>query len=161
MLASKVRSGPYLTGLYCFSVHDLLTPVDYVDSSRYDREVEEVLAAGWLPVCRADQLDGMGDRIAITLLGRPLVVVRDQDELRVLGNVCAHRGEEIARGHIVESENECALTVIALLDRSGYLACSRHLVSTVEGPATHMQLQCASHRVTRPAHLESCKQING
>ena len=69
-----------------------LVPRDYVDPERYASEVESVLAASWLPVCRADQLDRSGARIAVTLAGRPVVVVRDGDEIHVLANVCAHRG---------------------------------------------------------------------
>ncbi len=77
------------------AVDDLLahlTPADYVSAERYEREVEDVLVAGWLPLCRVDQLARSGDRIAITLLGRPLVAIRDGGAVRVLGNVCAHRG---------------------------------------------------------------------
>ena len=69
-----------------------LVPRDYTDPDRYAREVDAVLAAHWLPVCRADQLDRSGTRIAITLAGRPVVAVRDGDDIRVLANVCAHRG---------------------------------------------------------------------
>jgi len=69
-----------------------LVPRDYVDLAVYAREVESVFAANWLPVCRADQLDRPGARIAVTLAGRPVVAVRDGETVRVLGNVCAHRG---------------------------------------------------------------------
>jgi phenylpropionate dioxygenase-like ring-hydroxylating dioxygenase large terminal subunit len=69
-----------------------LVPRDYVDRERYAREVDTVLAAHWLPVCRADQLERSGSRIAITIAGRPVVAVRDGDEIGVLANVCAHRG---------------------------------------------------------------------
>jgi phenylpropionate dioxygenase-like ring-hydroxylating dioxygenase large terminal subunit len=72
-----------------------LTPRDYVDPEVYAREAELVLAAGWLPVCRADQLGLPGSRIATTLVGRPVVAVRDGDVIRVLANVCAHRGSQI------------------------------------------------------------------
>lgn len=74
------------------SVTPSLVPRDYVDPGFYAREVESVLAANWLPVCRADQLDRPGARIAVTIAGRPVVAVRDGDSVRVLANVCAHRG---------------------------------------------------------------------
>jgi phenylpropionate dioxygenase-like ring-hydroxylating dioxygenase large terminal subunit len=74
----------------------LLSPRDYVDVAAYDREVERVLGTAWLPMCRADQVPAAGDRIAVTLLGRPLVCVRDgSGHLRVLANVCAHRGSTV------------------------------------------------------------------
>ena len=69
-----------------------LVPRDYVDPAVYAREVESVLAASWLPVCRVDQLERSGSRMAVTLAGRPVVAVRDRDSVRVLANVCAHRG---------------------------------------------------------------------
>ena len=72
-----------------------LTPNDYVDPEVYEREVESVLAAGWLPVCRVDQLDAPGARVALTLVGRPVVAVKDGEAIRVLANVCAHRGSTI------------------------------------------------------------------
>ncbi len=72
-----------------------VTPADYVCPERYTREVDDVLASGWLPLCRVDQLARSGDRIALTLVGRPLLAVRDGDAIRVFGNVCAHRGSTL------------------------------------------------------------------
>ena len=69
-----------------------LVPRDYVDPDVYAREVASVLAAQWLPVCRLDQLDRPGARVAVTLAGRPVVAVRDRETVRVFANVCAHRG---------------------------------------------------------------------
>ena len=72
-----------------------LTPNDYVDPDVFALECESVLAGTWLPLCRADQLAEPGARIAMTLVGRPVVAVRDGDAIRVLANVCAHRGSLI------------------------------------------------------------------
>jgi phenylpropionate dioxygenase-like ring-hydroxylating dioxygenase large terminal subunit len=73
-----------------------LSPRDYVDADVFATEAEDVLAASWMPVCRADQLRAAGDRFAVTLAGRPVVAVRDQrGDVRVLANVCAHRGSVI------------------------------------------------------------------
>jgi phenylpropionate dioxygenase-like ring-hydroxylating dioxygenase large terminal subunit len=43
-------------------------------------------------VCRVVQLERTGARVAVTLAGRPVVAVRDRETVRVLANVCAHRG---------------------------------------------------------------------
>ena len=65
----------------------------YTDPGWYDIEVERALRGGWLPACRLDQVANPGDRYAVDLTGRPLVVTRGHDgALRVLGNVCRHRG---------------------------------------------------------------------
>jgi phenylpropionate dioxygenase-like ring-hydroxylating dioxygenase large terminal subunit len=80
-----------------------LQPGDYVDPGVYAQEVDRVLCRSWLPVCRVDQIPSAGDRIALTLAGRPVVAVRDgSGEVRVLANVCAHRGSKLVddgRGH--------------------------------------------------------------
>ena len=74
----------------------MLSPADYVNPTRYEFEVAQILATSWLPVCRADQLRTPGDRFAVTLAGRPLVAVRDPGgEIRVLANVCTHRGSTL------------------------------------------------------------------
>jgi phenylpropionate dioxygenase-like ring-hydroxylating dioxygenase large terminal subunit len=73
-----------------------LAPRDYVDPTVYEHEVRTVLGTSWLPVARVEQVPEPGDRIALDLLGRPLVVVRGADgEVRVLSNVCPHRGSVI------------------------------------------------------------------
>lgn len=72
-----------------------LAPSDYVSAERYAHEVDDVLAANWLPLCRVDQLAQSGERVALTLLGRPVLAVRDGDAIRVFGNVCAHRGSTL------------------------------------------------------------------
>lgn len=90
--------GAASTDAYSGGVSDLqarLTPGDYVSAERYAREVDDVLAAGWLPLCRVDQLAQHGAQFAMTLLGRPLLAVRDGDNVRVFGNVCAHRGSTL------------------------------------------------------------------
>ena len=65
-----------------------LTPADYVDPDVYARECESVLAGSWLPLCRVDQLAEPGAHVAMSLIGRPLVAVRDGEDIRVLANVC-------------------------------------------------------------------------
>ncbi|HSB85900.1 MAG TPA: aromatic ring-hydroxylating dioxygenase subunit alpha, partial [Ilumatobacteraceae bacterium] len=92
-----------------------LTPRDYVDPHVYEREAELVLAANWLPLCRADQLDRPGARLAMTLVGHPVVAVRDGDTIRVLANVCAHRGSQI-----VEDGAESGSTIICPYHRWSY-----------------------------------------
>lgn len=74
----------------------LLDARAYLDDEVYAREVERVLRASWLPVCRADQIASAGDHVALTLLAVPLVAVRGDDgAVRVLGNVCQHRASTI------------------------------------------------------------------
>lgn len=73
-----------------------LQPSDYTDPAVYESEADQVLAGSWLPVCRVEQVRNPGDRMAMSLIGRPVVVVRGDDgSLGVFGNVCPHRGSTI------------------------------------------------------------------
>jgi phenylpropionate dioxygenase-like ring-hydroxylating dioxygenase large terminal subunit len=77
-------------------LHSSLVANDYVDATVYAAEVEHALRAGWLPVCRADQIPNAGDRYAITLCDRPVIAVRTgANDIRVLANVCAHRASRL------------------------------------------------------------------
>jgi phenylpropionate dioxygenase-like ring-hydroxylating dioxygenase large terminal subunit len=70
-----------------------LPPEHYFDPARYEIEAERVLCASWIPACRLDQVPSPGDRFAVVLAGRPIVVTRARDDsVHVLGNVCQHRG---------------------------------------------------------------------
>jgi phenylpropionate dioxygenase-like ring-hydroxylating dioxygenase large terminal subunit len=68
----------------------------YLDPSTWEDEVQRVFRAGWVPVCRVDQIAQPGDRYATSIAGHPIVAVRDGDEIRVLTNVCQHRWSLVA-----------------------------------------------------------------
>ena len=71
----------------------------YTDPAIYDREVADVLELGWHCVGAVGELPDVGDYLTLTLLGEPLIVVRSDDEtVRVLSNVCRHRGMQVAEG---------------------------------------------------------------
>jgi phenylpropionate dioxygenase-like ring-hydroxylating dioxygenase large terminal subunit len=58
-----------------------------------------VLAKGWHCLGRADEIPAPGDFFTLQLLDEPLVVVRGDDaRIRVLSNVCRHRGMPLAEG---------------------------------------------------------------
>ena len=51
----------------------------------------------WICLGRVDQIPERGDYFTVDLVGEPLIVVRGQDEqIRILANVCRHRGSLIA-----------------------------------------------------------------
>ncbi len=69
----------------------------YVDPARFEAERERVVATGWAPVARVSEVANVGDYRTLDLFGAPLVVVRGQDGIvRVLSNVCRHRGMPVA-----------------------------------------------------------------
>jgi phenylpropionate dioxygenase-like ring-hydroxylating dioxygenase large terminal subunit len=86
----------------------------YLDPELFRHEVDRIMAPGWLPVARAEQVARPGDYLATELCGEQLVVVRDRNgTLRVLSNVCRHRAMPVATG-----QGSCRL-----------LQCSYHLWS--------------------------------
>lgn len=71
----------------------------YSDPTHLNREIDHVLSK--LPVClgHADQLPEVGSMLARDIFGLPLLLVRDRsNEIRVLLNVCRHRGARLVVG---------------------------------------------------------------
>lgn len=81
----------------------------YSDPGIYRREIERIFRR--VPIClgHADQLREPGSLIARDLFGLPLLMVRDrQGEIRVLLNVCRHRGARLIAGE----ETVCRRTTL-------------------------------------------------
>ncbi len=75
----------------------------YVSPEWYARELDTIFRSEWLCVGRVDQVPNPGDFYTLTLIGQPLIVVRDKDQrVHVLSAVCRHRGAVIT-----ESEGRC------------------------------------------------------
>jgi len=71
----------------------------YTSAEWHEREVETIFKTEWLCVGRVDQVPEPGDFYSIELIGRPLVVVRDnQRKVRVHSAICRHRGAVVAEG---------------------------------------------------------------
>jgi len=68
----------------------------YTSSDYFDRERESLFAATWVCVGRGTDVPEPGDLCPVTLMGLPLVLVRDRArQLRVFHNVCSHRGNRL------------------------------------------------------------------
>jgi choline monooxygenase len=64
----------------------------YHDPAVFERERREIFAREWLLFGRGDQLPNPGDFLAATIIGYPVIVVRQADgTLRGFHNVCRHR----------------------------------------------------------------------
>lgn len=62
-------------------------------------EEERLFANGWVAIGRVDELGAPGDYFATEVGKEPLLVVRDQGgRIRILSNVCRHRGMLLAEG---------------------------------------------------------------
>ena len=68
----------------------------YTDPQFLRTERERVFAATWAALGFASDVPAKGDVLPMTLLGLPLILLRDrQDQVRVFHNVCSHRGRQI------------------------------------------------------------------
>ena len=71
-------------------------------------ETEELFRREWVCIGRAEEAAAPGDYWTTDLLGEPLLVVRaDDDRLRVLSNVCRHRGMPVASGRGATQHLQC------------------------------------------------------
>ncbi|WP_421703032.1 aromatic ring-hydroxylating oxygenase subunit alpha [Aliiroseovarius sp.] len=71
----------------------------YTSQDQFDHEAATVLRHGWHCLGRVDEIPNPGDFFTVQLLNEPLIVVRgDDDNIRVLANVCRHRGMPLAEG---------------------------------------------------------------
>jgi len=56
-------------------------------------ESQHIFASDWVFVCMAGEVKNSGDYYALTLADEPILILRGDDgELRVLSNLCRHRG---------------------------------------------------------------------
>ncbi len=71
----------------------------YTSSDQFSWEKKTVLQHGWHCLGRQDEVPEAGDFFTVQLLDEPLIVVRGDDGvIRVLANVCRHRGMPLAEG---------------------------------------------------------------
>lgn len=76
-----------------------LPPRAYTDPEIAAAEVDRISRPGWHCVALTEQLSKPGDYVSTRLLGQRLVVVMDKErKVRVLRNVCLHRGMWLAKG---------------------------------------------------------------
>ena len=70
----------------------------YSDPTYFEYECKTVLRRNWHCVGRVDELANQGDYLTVQLLDEPLIVVRDHEDIKVLSNVCRHRGMPLVQG---------------------------------------------------------------
>ncbi|MBP0594877.1 aromatic ring-hydroxylating dioxygenase subunit alpha [Paraburkholderia sp. LEh10] len=72
----------------------------YTSESFARLEKDRVFRSGWACVGHVGEIPNNGDYFTTEMIGEPLLVQRtSQGEVRVLSNVCRHRGNLVATGH--------------------------------------------------------------
>ena len=81
----------------------------YTSQDQFDHEARTMLRQGWHCLGRLDEIPEPGDYFTVQLLNEPLLVVRgDEDTVRVLANVCRHRGMPLAEGRGTAKRFTCS-----------------------------------------------------
>ena len=71
----------------------------YTDPKLLDIEREQLFGKEWICIGRSEEINNGGDYMTFQLCDEPLVAVRGEDgKIRVLSNVCRHRGALLAEG---------------------------------------------------------------
>ncbi|HEU5443082.1 MAG TPA: aromatic ring-hydroxylating dioxygenase subunit alpha [Steroidobacteraceae bacterium] len=84
---------PYSDDLTALLERDQGLPGRYfTDEALFGLERERVLGNSWLCIGLSADVSRKGDCFPVTVLGQPLLMVRDGATLRVFHNVCSHRG---------------------------------------------------------------------
>ena len=68
----------------------------YIEPAIFNMELSHIFARCWNYMCHESQLPQAGDYLTTSLIGKPVIVIRDHDNhIRVLPNRCAHRGARL------------------------------------------------------------------
>lgn len=119
----------------------------YTSAELLELEQEWIFRREWVCIAHAGELPNPGDYLCTELVGEPLLVVRGQDhEIRVLSNVCRHRGNVVAQGR----GNRRAFTC-------GYHGWTYDHQGALQG-APHMQKVVGSSRCALPRFAVSLWQ---
>ncbi|MEM7505803.1 MAG: aromatic ring-hydroxylating dioxygenase subunit alpha [Pseudomonadota bacterium] len=75
-----------------------MPPPFYTSPEVQEAEIAQVFLPGWIALGRADEIPETGDFFTTEVIGEPLIVARGPDGIRVLSNVCRHRGSRLVEG---------------------------------------------------------------
>jgi len=76
-----------------------LPGVFYTDAAFFSHECDRMMRRAWHCLGRVDEIPNPGDYFTVRLLEEPLLVIRgDEGEIRVLSNLCRHRGMTLLQG---------------------------------------------------------------
>lgn len=71
----------------------------YVDETVFEAEQEKLFARTWQWIGHESEVPNFGDFLTATIAGRPIVVVRGEDDaINAFYNTCTHRGAIVANG---------------------------------------------------------------
>ncbi len=108
----------------------------YTDPDYFQYEVETFLSREWHCLGRVDEIPNPGDYFTARLFAEALLVVRGDDgQVRVLSNVCRHRGMLLAEGSGSTRRFVCSYHAWSY-DRSGQLSAAPRMQEKGVGAKT-------------------------
>ena len=76
-----------------------MPPDFYTSEEIFNLEKERLFRSQWICLGRIDQIPNRGDYFTTVLFDEPLIIIRTTvDEIKILSNVCRHRGSVIMHG---------------------------------------------------------------
>ncbi|MCP3732801.1 aromatic ring-hydroxylating dioxygenase subunit alpha [Sphingomonas sp. MG17] len=80
----------------------------YTSREFFELEVEKMWLKTWQYTCREEEIPNAGDTYVFDLVGRSVLIVRQQDgAIKALQNVCRHRGRKLATHGGCKSRLRC------------------------------------------------------
>lgn len=68
----------------------------YTEEAVYEFELNNLFNTSWQIVGHTDQLKKIGDYFLFDLAGIPIIIIKDENDIRAFYNVCRHRGGPLA-----------------------------------------------------------------
>jgi len=85
-----------------------LPPMLYTSEEVLAFEKDALFTREWLCVGRAERIPNPGDWFTVTIVGEPLIVVRDKEsQVRCLSAVCQHRAMQVCEGQGNDTTFKC------------------------------------------------------
>ena len=100
----------------------------YMSDDYAGLERDHLLAATWLGIGTASSVPNPGDMVPVTVLGVPLLLLRDSDgTVRVFHNVCSHRGMTLVQQPATVERYICCPYHCWTYDLEGRLCSTPHI----------------------------------
>lgn len=109
----------------------------YRDPERYERERRAVFGTSWLFLGHESQLARVGDVLAETMAGFPLLALRSETGLRAFHNVCRHRAGPLAQ----TGQSHCGAALTCKYHGWSYTLDGRLKAARDFGPASNLDVR--------------------
>ncbi len=87
---------------------EILPAEAYTSEAFFEFEKHAIFSREWLCIGHVNEVPNVGDYLPLNVLDEPVLVVRDNDRVRVLSAICRHRGHPMVGGvKEIPSDGRC------------------------------------------------------